>query len=438
MPDGSGLPRVGVLHAPSAAANLREIHVAARGMCCPVLIFQAGVADGAPGLVRVAKRLGEAVVVPDGAAQPELSALALDGLVTFKDSQVETADRWTVELGLLGAGTVADPWDKLVQRERLALAGVSSVRALAVDGQQEFLAATDKLGLPAVLKPRRSTASVGLSFLPDGAGVARELERRRSWHRLILEEMLPSGPHPSGIPWLADYISLETVSTDRERFHVAVMDKFPLAVAAAGDALETAVRETGDVLPSRLPPAVLAEIYRATNRALDALGVANRVTHTEFKISARAEIIEINGRLGGEAARLSQLTGGPDLVRAAFAVCMGLTPDLSGDTDGFAASLYPALPQRHEKVRSDVSRQQLWDIPGIAGIDGVACHGDEPRAHGFRAASLTLKTPDQVTLEDGVAAAIDAISGLFAEDGTSEDPWYRSMRRWLAAPQGGG
>jgi FAD/FMN-containing dehydrogenase len=425
------LPRVGVFHAPHAAINLRDLLMAAREVCTVVIVMRQSVAETHPDFTDVARAFFEVSVYPDDHTSAAVHELGLDGVTTFHDDELVFADAAARRWELPGAPTAVDPWDKLRQRRAFTGAGISPRRAIAVGSPADLHSAIETLGLPGALKPRRGTSSVGVSLLLTPADVRTQVAGRAGWRSLLYEELLPSGTHPSGVPWLANYVSVETVSGAACRQHVAVFDKVPVSVAAGPDSLLShTIRETGDVLPTRLPDAVLAGVLDSTSRALDALGVHQRVTHTELLVSASGtDVIEVNGRLGGEVARMVQMLDGPDMARAALTLALGADAPLSATwRDGAVACLYVPFPQRGGVVRSNASRADLRTIPGVIAVDEVAAHGAERSATGYRAAKMTLAAANGGALDAAVAAALDRVSELYAADGLDRDPWLCGIR----------
>jgi biotin carboxylase len=199
------------------------------------------------------------------------------------------------------------------------------------------------------------------------------------------------------------------------------------------------VRETGDILPARLPAAIRAAALDCTSRVLDALTVRDRVSHTELRVSPTGvDVIEVNGRLGGEVAGMIRLGGGGDLVRAAFEVALGRRPALAPPTaPGYLICLYIPFPERDGVVRSTVSRSQLRALPGIVRVDEVARHGDLRAATAFHAAKVLLAAADPDQVGKVLEAAMAEIAALFAADGLDQDGWLRDMRERLAPPVSG-
>jgi biotin carboxylase len=425
-----GRRRVGVLYAPGSAVAIRDIVLGAREVADLVLVLRRSTAQASPELARLAGTLAELAVVADDDVPAGVARLSLDGLTTFHDGELDDCDRALARLGVPGAPGTAAPWDKLVQRERLTAAGVSAVRAVPVDSPRDLLAAAEVTGLPAVLKPRRGTASVGVAILSSAADLQEQVRDRTEWRRLLLEEFMPRGAHPAGAAYLADYISVETVSDAGGHFHFAVFDKLPLSLADPGSPLPFAVRETGDTLPSQLPADQLALVTDATSRALDALGVRSRVSHTECRVGqAGVQVIEVNGRLGGEVARMTRLLGGGDVVAAALGLALGERPRLRPPSGpGYCASVYVPFPRRDGTVQSDVPRARVRALPGVVAVDEVAARGALRAETGFHAAKLVLRAADADDLADRAAFALGQIAHWYAADGVASADWLRAFR----------
>ncbi|MEV4638751.1 hypothetical protein AB0J80_15505 [Actinoplanes sp. NPDC049548] len=425
----TALPRVGVLHAPFGAGNLRDIWVQARGVCQAVMLFREDIAGAHPDIVDMARALFETEVVGDDLTRT-VADRGLAGLTTFHDSQLDFVDEALCDLALPGApGTVA-PWDKLVQRRQFAERGLSAIRAAAVDSPRDLAAAVEVVGFPGVLKPRRAARGTGIAFLAGPDDVAYQTEHRDGWEGLVYEGEIPSGEHPSGVSWLADFVSVETVSVGREHRHVALFDKAPMSIVPrTGPDGADSVNTTGDITPSRLPAADLDAVLRLVSDALDALGVNSRVTHTELRVTgAGADIIEINGRAGGHMTQVLRLLDGPNLIRPALHVALGLDPGVPPPMrPGYAAGLFVPFPERHGVVRSDVRPAELRALPGVVGVDEVAEVGDERSETGFRVATVTLRAQDADVFDRQVLATVEGIARLFEADGLLDDPWLRRV-----------
>jgi hypothetical protein len=424
------LPTVAVAHTHAAAVGIREILVAARDLCAPVLVVPKTVADNQPGLVVAGSRLTRVVVAADARVVDALVAEAPDGVVTFDDGQLENVDAARVVLGLPGAPTVQAPWDKLTQRTQLRRHGVSTLAAEPVDDPDGLRRAVDVVGLPGVLKRRRGVSGQSMQFLLDETDLRRELAARSEWPGLLYEPVIPRGHHPSGHPWLGDHVSVETVSDARTHRHVAVLAKAPLSVSRTdGAGRDFAVRETGDVFPSLLPPPVHREVLRKTSAALDALGVRWRVTHTELRATTDlVEVIEVNGRNGGSStAAILAAAAGTGVVRAALSTALGLPAEVEAALPGLVAHLIPPFPERHGSVCSDVTRADVQALPGVFRVDFVARRGDQRAATAYHVAGVQLRAGCVEELAGFVRGTVQTLCRLFAQDGLSSDGWARTM-----------
>lgn len=419
-------PRVGVLHAPFGAASLRDIYTAAHGVCQVVLLARPAAAAEFPEVYAAAARLFPVEIVADGAA---LDRLDLAAVTTFTDGELDTADEWAGSLA--GGGFEVSVSDKLHQRHTLRAAGLSGLRAVAVDSVDDFRRAVTGIGPPCVVKPRRGVSGAGISFVGSAEDVEREVRTRRSWSGLLVEERFRPGPHPSGIPWLGGFVSVETV-TDRNgrQTHLAVFDKLPIATDGA-----TLVTTTGDLLPSRLPADVRERALANVSAALDALKVRSRLTHTELWVGPDfTEIIEINGRVGGHLNRLVRMVSGGDLVRAALEVAAtGAIPDEPWVTSGWAAGLFPPFPRPSGRVESDVERGALRRLPGVYGVDEHAKRGEPRASTGNRVVNLTVRGTDAAELDSSLLAVLDGVVELYRADSLDADPWWSELRASLRA-----
>ncbi|WP_109689326.1 ATP-grasp domain-containing protein [Branchiibius hedensis] len=393
------------------------------------LYIRESVAASAPSLVDAARVLLPTYVVSDDMLVDVVCQSSPAGVTTFHDAEVTSTDEIARRCGLPGPSDVPFPWDKLHQREALRRAG-SQVKCRAVDSPVALHSAVESLGLPAVLKPRCSDSSTGVAFLHTPVDVAVQVSTRTAWGDLVLETMIPSGAHPSQVPTLADYVSVETVSIGTSRTHVAIVDKLPIAVAS--DPGPVAVRETGILYPSRVPGEQSAAVFECVQRSLDALGVRDRITHTEVKVSdAAVEAIEVNGRLGGDIARMFAMRGGPDMIAIALLLALGRSPDVPthfAQASRAAACLYVPFGRRHGFVRSHVDVRQLRTLPDVKAVDEVAVHGAPLSDSGFRTAKFAIESPSLDRLDRSIQAALDATASYFAADGMDNEPWLTAMR----------
>jgi biotin carboxylase len=267
--------------------------------------------------------------------------IRVQGVVTFSDELLPIAHELASRLGCPrnDSHSITALTDKLVQRGTLNTAGVSSTRFSSVSSRSDLLAAVDAVGLPAVLKPRRGSASRGVRYLGRKSDVAA------AGHALsqpsLVEEALPSGQHPVG-PWLGDYVSVETVVCRDARVHFAVCEEL-------------------------------------VARALAALGVNRGVTHTEVKLCDDGpRIIEVNGRLGGSVHRLVSRISNIDPIRLALnAATQCDTLPTAIVMRGVVASRFVLAPVEAERVLALPDVHRLRQLPGVWMVDGHVNAGDK-------------------------------------------------------------
>lgn len=90
--------------------------------------------------------------------------------------------------------------------------------------------------------------------------------------------------------------------------------------------------ETGHIEPAGLTDEMVQSIEEMLQKALNALGVTNSATHSEFKITPdhQVRIIEIGARMGGDCigSHLVELSTGYDYLKMVLDVALGNEPDL--------------------------------------------------------------------------------------------------------------
>ncbi len=172
---------------------------------------------------------------------------------------------------------------------------------------------------------------------------------------MVIEAELPGrGPGDTG---LADYVSVETLSTGGRHRPVAVTGRLTLAAP---------FRERGGVMPAGLGQADLHRVTELAVAALDAIGVSDGVSHTEIKLQRDgARVIEVNGRLGGHIAWLWKRIGGGDLVALELAAaCRG-----SGSA---GRSGWPERPEPAEVVAFRYLLPAPMTVGRVRAVSGVA------------------------------------------------------------------
>ncbi|MDR7327474.1 ATP-grasp domain-containing protein [Catenuloplanes sp. NPDC020197] len=365
---------------------------AARGLATVIFLC-----DHESSYVRgVAAEVGALATACDitGLSDDEILALAdcaeLDGIITFSERQIMRTARLAARRGLAfhDPDTARAVTDKLVQRRRLAEAGVQNTRCRLVREPAGLGAALDEVGLPAILKPRCGAGSARTCRV-DTRGEAVARLREFGDGEFIVEQVLAGEPTIAGADW-ADYVSVESVTSHGRIEHIEITGKFPLAEP---------LRETGYVVPSTLGEAAREAVRDVTTRALRALGVTHGATHTEVKLGAdEPTIIEVNGRVGGYVADLIRTARGFDLIRAALLAALGRG---GGAPEGGY--------RRHAF--------QLFLTPPMAAVSLRGLDGTEEllARRGIHAVEVFKRPGDRIDWRDGTLAYVGIVHGAGAD-----------------------
>jgi biotin carboxylase len=286
----------------------------------------------------------------------------LSAVTTFSDPLVLPAALVRQELGLGGTSVEAARLltDKFRQRQRLVAAGLEETPCLPVTAPAELSGALDSIGLPAVIKPRSSVGSAYTFRIRsrDELDQAAANIPPEVWADggMVIEAELP-GRGPSNLG-LADYVSVEMLSTGRRHRPVAVTARLALAAP---------FRERGGVMPAGLGQPDLNRVTERAVTALDAIGVSDGVSHVEIKLQADdARVIEVNGRLGGQVAWLWKRIGGGDFVALELAAACqteAAWPEPLSDVIAFRYLLPAPLTVGRVTAISGVA--QVRELPGV-------------------------------------------------------------------------
>lgn len=247
--------------------------------------------------------------------------------------------------------TVRLVFDKLTMRRRLTEAGVESTAAAEVHDPAGLRAFALAHGFPVVVKPRRGTASTGVSVIRSATEADAAFARARGADgstEVVAEEFLAG-----------DQYSAEAFSEDGEHVVVALTRKYSDPVSLV---------ELGHVMPAPLQEAVAAEIRAYVAQALDALGVRFGPTHTEIVLTASGpRLLETHLRVGGdEIWNLVTDATGVDLVEYQLRQCVGeeVLPEVR------ALLAEPDRVQRYEAIWF-AAAPAAGELVEITGTDGT-------------------------------------------------------------------
>ncbi len=408
-----GLPKVAVLTTVDAAVPPAEVVRAASGTAQVCFLVDRQEAERVPMLRRVAETIAPTETVDYRDLGSCLNAMRRQGVstvLTFSDACCDLVDRLRARLA--GAEEErTNRWRKDVQRQRLLAAGLSSARQYALRGRGDLDQAAAELGFPLVVKPIIGVASRNVWLVRDPTEVERmpyELcEAGQAWRDLVVERFITGTP-PAGAPYLADYASVELL-VGPQGDAAFMTDRPPLAYPC---------RETGIVGPSAIDRDVQDHLIRVARAAHQALGLGVGAFHVEVKISrSEAEVIEVNGRLGGYVRRLVTLGTGVDVGRTALHCHCGIDPVLDLAWHRHVMGLLFQPPPTATRIVAAPSRAQVAQLAGVVAVDHLAANGSPVSwrvGSGGAAAKLWIEAHDAVALRNRTAAVSRTLDELFA------------------------
>ena len=250
---------------------------------------------------------------------------AFAGIVPLGEFGLLPAAMAAQRLGLPGPPlrAVMDTRDKRRMRQVLEAAGLGQVRHAACRSVGEAEAFLRKVGGSIIVKPEDGTGSDGVSRVEDPSQLEAAFTLARGARAVggVLCEEFVEGPE----------VSVEGVCVGRRFVPVAMTDKLT----------DDRFLETGHDQPTGHSRATQQAAFDLAGRILEALGVADAVTHTEFKLTPRGPVlIETHTRMGGDRIHvLTHHTTGVDLADTMVALALGERPDIAPYATGRAASI---------------------------------------------------------------------------------------------------
>lgn len=374
-----------------ASFSPMEIAESAGDLCEIVWVVDTS-SDGLGDLGPMLSRLGTVV---DAAGRPtpevaaELARLAPKGIVTFSHSQLRRCAELAGALGLVSnpPEVVGRCVDKHEQRLAFALAGLACPRLVELElgpGGRLLRGDPSAVDFPAVLKPRSGMGSIETYLVPTAEALSALCDPTIDGEPVapgeyLLEEYLPSVVPPGGgLEPVADYVSVESVVVDGVVRHLSVTGKFPLAEP---------LRETGNFLPSALPPATGQAVEALASEAIAALGIWSGCLHTEIKLTpAGPRVIELNPRVGGGGiSDLFALRTGVSLLRLAVLTALGEPVPALGASAGVVYSLFLQPPTWASKL---TAVEGLAEAAAVPGVRRISLNREPPVAVNWRNGSL--------------------------------------------------
>ncbi len=287
-------------------------------------------------LVEKAKALGLRTICfswEDGAVCKELCDVFYPISITEKEQILDICRREQIDGICTIASDVAAPTVAYVA-EQMGLRGNSYEAAVRANNKYLMRQAFKKAGvpcpqfayvgndadakrdwrrefhLPLIVKPSDRSGSLGVKKVTDWWDLEPALARARqvSFRSEAMVEEFVEGRE----------ISVEFISYMGTHYPLQITDK---VITEPPHFVELAHHQ-----PSTLTPEQYDEIYGITAHALDALGLLNGASHSEYKITkdGRIAVMEIGGRMGGDfiGSDLVWLSTGYDFLRGVIEVAL--------------------------------------------------------------------------------------------------------------------
>lgn len=176
---------------------------------------------------------------------------------------------------------------------------------------KDFESLLSDFTFPVIVKPTDRSGSRGITkveSIKDIKPAVRAATKESFEKQAIIEEFIDGNEY-----------SCECITKDGKHHLLAFTKKY---TTGSPHFIETGHAEPSDI-PAKLQPSIKREIFKA----LDALGIENSASHTEFKIDDKGNfgIIEIGARMGGDCigSDLVKLSTDNDFVEMVIDVAVG-------------------------------------------------------------------------------------------------------------------
>jgi biotin carboxylase len=271
----------------------------------------------------------------------------VSGVLCWDEARIHATSYVAQALGLRNGDpdVIARLRDKGQTRAALAAAGVAQPRSVPVKDEAEALAAAAEVGYPAILKPRGLGASLGVVRVEN----AQELRRMFPFTRDT------RAPEPVPLPEravlveecvLGEEISIDSVISDGR--------VTPLFIGRKVLGYPPYAEEVGHYVSADDPLLTDPALLAALQDTHAALGFTDGWTHSEYMLTSTGpQVIEVNGRLGGDLIPYLGLlaTGIDPGLTAARAAC-GLPPNLAATHNRTAAIRFFYVAEENTEITS--------------------------------------------------------------------------------------
>lgn len=303
----------------------------------------------------------------------------IDGVCTIaSDVAAPTVAFVAEKMGLVGNSFEAavQANNKYLMRQAFSEAGVPSPAFRRITSFEQLDA--DRLQYPVIVKPTDRSGSLGITKveLKEWLQAAVDTALNSSFkHEAIVEEFIEGKE-----------ISVEFISYKGVHYPLQITDK---VTSGAPHFVELEHHQPADLTKEQY-----AEIYDLTRRALDALGVTNGASHSEYKITADGNIfvMEIGARMGGDfiGSDLVQLSTGYDFMKGVIDVALGRFEEPAFGDHCYAGVYFLCEETKHlqktiqessipQIVRAEVTETELREVSCSADRSGYLIYQDNKK-----------------------------------------------------------
>lgn len=236
----------------------------------------------------------------------------IDGVCTIaSDVAAPTVAYVAEQMGLVGNSyeSAVNANNKFLMRNAFMKAGVPCPQYKMVTTTEE--AHNEKWNYPLIVKPTDRSGSLGVTKVLKEEELEPAVDKALSVsfkHQAMVEEFIEGRE-----------ISVEFISYQGKHYPLQITDK---VTTEAPHFVELEHHQ-----PSSLSKEMFQAIYQITENALNALGITNGASHSEYKITkeGRIAVMEIGGRMGGDfiGSDLVRLSTGYDFLRGVIEVALG-------------------------------------------------------------------------------------------------------------------
>lgn len=236
----------------------------------------------------------------------------IDGVCTIASDVAAPTSAYVAEhLGLVGNSyeSAVKANNKYQMREAFMRSGVPCPHYKMVTCAGEI--DSGHLVYPLIVKPSDRSGSLGVQKVENGRELKLAIENAISLSfkkEAMVEEYIEGRE-----------ISVEFISYKGKHYPLVITDK---VTTGAPHFVELEHHQ-----PANLTQSQYEEIYKLTKKALDALGITNGASHSEYKITSDGSIyiMEIGARMGGDfiGSDLVRLSTGYDFLKGVIEVALG-------------------------------------------------------------------------------------------------------------------